>query len=53
MEKEIRQDIQKIKIPGTGRTMTAKTYSGKELFLRENDDERDAEYERLWEDDRL
>ncbi len=53
MEKEIRQEVQKVHIPNTGETMTAKTYSGKELFLKEDADEKDEEYARLWEDERL
>lgn len=53
MAEEIKQEVQTVRIPETGETMEAKTYSGKELFLKENADERDEAYAKLWEDDRL
>ncbi|MEJ8545038.1 hypothetical protein [Brevibacillus borstelensis] len=53
MAEEIKQDIQTIHIPATGETIEAKTYTGKELFLREDTDEKGEEYAKQWEDDRL
>jgi hypothetical protein len=52
MEK-VKQEVQSIHIPTTGETMEAKTYSGKELFLKQDADEKDEEYAKLWEDDRV
>lgn len=53
MDEPIKQEIQTVHIPTTGETKQAKTYSGKELLLREQGDEKDEAYSRLWEDDRL
>ncbi|MGD8191481.1 hypothetical protein ACQCN2_15980 [Brevibacillus ginsengisoli] len=50
---KVKQEVQTVHIPATGETVKAKTYSGKELFWKGNEIEKDEEYAKLWEDDRI
>ncbi|WP_176560420.1 hypothetical protein [Brevibacillus dissolubilis] len=53
MDQEKRSEhVQHIHIPTTGETVEAQTFTGKELLFNDPN-MTDAEYEKLWEDDRL
>lgn len=51
--KKVSQETQTVHNPITGKTMIARTYSGKELFLKKGSDEQNEEYAKRWEDDRI